>query len=321
MTRLFVAALLLSLTACHNPPPQIAGELTAVTELVFTEGPACHPDGSVYYTDIANNRIMKLESGATIAETFVQPSHKANGLAFDARNQLIVCEGNERGGAGGRRITRIDPETGERAVIVDNYRGKKFNSPNDLCIDALGRIYFTDPYYGPFREGLELDEEAVYRVNPDGSGLVRVIGAPDIARPNGIAITPDRKKLYVVDNEPNLPVRKLWVFGLGSDGLPTGEKYELHDFGKGRGGDGMCLDAEGNIYVAGGADRKYPNQTTDNPGGAYVFHPTGQLLGIIRVPEDMVTNCTFGGPDRKTLYITAGKTLWSVPMRIPGATP
>lgn len=299
-------------------PGMVVGEVEAVTELVFTEGPAYHADGSVYYTDIANNRIMKLGAGETVAQEFVKPSYKANGLVFDGEGMLIVCEGNERGGNGGRRITRIDPATGAREVIVDKFHGKRFNSPNDLCVDGEGRIYFTDPYYGPDRDGMELDVEAVYRVNGDGSGLVRVLGTGEVSRPNGVAVSADGKKLYVVDNEPNVPVRKLLVFGLGKDGLPTGEKYELHDFGSGRGGDGMCLDVAGNIYVAGGADRKYPNQSTANPGGVYVFHPTGRLMGIIRVPEDMVTNCCFGGEDMKTLYITAGKTLWSVAMGVKG---
>jgi gluconolactonase len=290
----------------------------SATELVFTEGPAYHRDGSVYFTDIANNRIVRLAPGASDGTTFLQPSGRANGLMFDAHGFLLACEGNERGGLGGRRLSRIDVVSGKRTVIVDRYQGKRFNSPNDLCIDERGRIYFTDPYYGPDRDGLELDTEGVYRVNSDGTELVRVLGADHVSRPNGIAISRDQKTLYVVDNQPLIPVRKLWAFTLDEEGDATGERKEFYDWGKGRGGDGMCIDSEGNLYVTGGANRPYTNQTTDKPAGVYVFSPQGKLKGIIKVPEDMVTNCCFGDADLKTLYVTAGKTLWKIRMNVAG---
>jgi gluconolactonase len=300
-------------------PDVVAGErLEPATELVFTEGPAYHADGSLYFTDIANNRIMRLAPGAEMADTFLRPSGRANGLVFDAHGHLIVCEGNEKGGLGGRRITRIDPISKKRTVIVDRYKGGRFNSPNDLCIDNGGRIYFTDPYYGPDRDGLEQSAEAVYRVNPDGSDLTRVLGPDRIARPNGIAISADNGTLFVVDNQPLKPVRKVFSFELDSDGLPTGKQNEIHDFGAGRGGDGMCIDADDNIYVTAGADRPYTNQTTDNKAGVYVFSKKGRFLGLIPVAEDMITNCCFGGPDLKTLYVTAGKTVWKIQNRVPG---
>lgn len=295
-----------------------AERVEAATELVFTEGPAFHRDGSVYFTEIANNRIMRLPPGADNAETFIRPSGRANGLMFDAHGNLVACEGNERGGLGGRRLTRFDMVSRKRTVIVDRFEGKRFNSPNDLCIDQQGRIYFTDPYYGPDRDGLELDVEGVYRVNADGTGLVRVLGVDHIARPNGIAISANQKILFVVDNHPVKPVRKLFAFDLDDEGMPTGKRREFHDFGKGRGGDGMCIDAQDNIYVTAGANRLYPNQNTDNPAGVYVFSPAGKLLGVIPIPEDMVTNCCFGDADLKTLYVTGGKILWKIRVKIPG---
>ena len=297
----------------------VDSEVTAVNELGFTEGPAYHRDGSVFYTDIQNNRVMRLAPGAEIADTFLRPSGRANGLMFDAKGFLVACQGNEKGGLGGRRIVRIDPISKEQTVIIDKFDGKRFNSPNDLCIDKAGRIYFTDPFYSPNRSVLELDDiEGVYRVNSDGTGLVRVLDNKIVARPNGIAISQDEKTLYVVDNHPLVPQRKLWAFQLNEDGLVTGKPRELHDFGKGRGGDGMCMDSAGNLFVTAGANRKYPNQNLDNPAGVYVFSPDGKLMGIIRVPEDMVTNCCFGGSDMKTLYITAGKTLWQVRTKVAG---
>ena len=307
------------LPADELPSGIVAAErVEAATELVFTEGPAFHRDGSVYFTEIANNRIMRLPPGADNAETVIRPSGRANGLMFDAHGNLVACEGNERGGLGGRRLTRFDMVSRKRTVIVDRFEGKRFNSPNDLCIDQQGRIYFTDPYYGPDRDGLELDVEGVYRVNADGTDLVRVLGPDHIARPNGIAISADQKTLFVVDNHPVKPVRKLFAFDLDDKGMPTGKRKEFHDFGKGRGGDGMCIDAQDNIYVTAGANRLYPNQNTDNPAGVYVFSRAGKMLGVIPIPEDMVTNCCFGDADLKTLYVTGGKILWKIRVKIPG---
>ena len=214
----------------QDTPSVVDSEVTSVNELVFTEGPAYHRDGSVFYTDFQNNRILRLASGAAIADTFLRPSGRANGLMFDSKGFLVACQGNEKGGLGGRRIVRIDPISKEQTIIADKYQRGRFNSPNDLCIDKAGRIYFTDPYYSPERSILELDGvEGVYRVNSDGTGLVRVLDNKIVARPNGIAISQDEKTLYVVDNNPGVPQRNLWSFHLDPDGLPTGKHRELHD--------------------------------------------------------------------------------------------
>ncbi len=320
LTLTFCLAWASSAPLLADPPVALlTGErLEPVTELVFTEGPAYHADGSLFFSDIANNRIMRLLPGAEQADVFLQPSGRSNGLMFDAHGQLIACEGNERGGLGGRRITSIDVSTKRRTVLVNKIGGKRFNSPNDLCIDRQGRIYFTDPYYGPDRQQLELDVEGVYRLDRQTGKVVRILGRDHVARPNGIAISADQRTLFVVDNQPLLPVRKLWAFELDADGLATGTRRQLHDFGAGRGGDGMCIDREDNLYVTAGANRPYPNQNTDNPAGVYVFSPQGELHGVIPSPEDMITNCCFGGPDLRTLYVTAGKTVWSIRAKIPG---
>ena len=288
----------------------------AVTELVFTEGPAYHADGSVYFSDLPSNRIMRWVRGADRAHVFLQPSGRANGLLFDRQGGLLACEGNEHGGLGGRRLVRIDLRTKRRTLIADKFQGKRFNSPNDLCIDNQGRIYFTDPYYGPLRNELEMDVEAIYRVDPDGKNLIRVLGKNQVKQPNGIAISADSRLLFVVDT--HIGAQKLYAFPLDDDGFPTGKRREFYDFGKGRGGDGMCIDVNDNIYVAAGADRYYPNQNLDNPAGVYVFSRQGTSLGLIPVPEDMVANCCFGDPDLKTLYVTAGKTLWRIRVKISG---
>lgn len=293
--------------------------VSAVTELVFTEGPAYHQDGSVFFSDLPGNRILQWAPGALHAHDFIRPSGRANGLMFDSQGRLVACEGNEHGGLGGRRLVRYDLRTRKRTVIVDKYQGKRFNSPNDLCIDNQGRIYFTDPYYGPLRDGLELDVEGVYRVDPDGKNLVRILGKDQVERPNGIALSADNRTLFLCDSH-TAPggSRKFLSFALDADGMPTGSPKVLYDFGRGRCGDGVAIDVEDNIYVTAGADQYYKNQTLENPAGVYVFSASGKLHGVIPVPEDMVANCCFGGPDLKTLYVTAGKTLWKIRVKIPG---
>jgi gluconolactonase len=192
------------------------------------------------------------------------------------------------------------------------------NSPNDLVADAKGRIYFTDPRYGG-RDGLELDKECVYRIDPDGK-LVRIIA--DVERPNGIAMSPDQKTLYLVDNNPSQRgVRKLYAYALRPDGS-VGARRVLHDFGTGRGGDGMCLDRDGNAYVTAGLNGGFSaEQDSSVKAGVYIFSPQGKSLGFIPTPEDSITNCTFGGRDLKTLYFTAGTALWRIALNAQGLVP
>ena len=203
-------------------------------------------------------------------------------------------------------------------MLAEKYQGKRLNSPNDLTVDAKGRIYFTDPRYGS-REGLELDKESVYRIDPSGK-LVRVIA--DVERPNGIAVSPDQKTLYVIDNNPSQGgSRKVYAYTLRPDGS-VGSRRVLHDFGTGRGGDGMCLDRDGNAYIAAGLNGGFsPEQDSSVKAGVYILSPQGKSLGFIPVPEDSVTNCTFGGPELKTLYITAGTALWRIGLNARGPVP
>ncbi|HZT81431.1 MAG TPA: SMP-30/gluconolactonase/LRE family protein, partial [Gemmataceae bacterium] len=196
--------------------------------------------------------------------------------------------------------------------------GKRFNSPNDVVVDTKGRVWFTDPRYGPDRSDLEMDVEGVYRIDPDGK-VTRVLGQPAVQRPNGIAITPDAKTLYVIDSHPKPGGnRKIWSFAVSNRGELSKQKL-VYDFGKGRGGDGMRLDTKGNLWVAAGIlTPRGPGETTDVPPGVYVISPAGKLLGRIPINEDVITNLAFGGPDRKTLYVTAGKTLYKFPVQVAG---
>lgn len=238
-----------------------------------------------------------------------------NGLFFDRTGRLIACE------HGGRRITRTEAD-GSIKVLADRFEGARFNSPNDLTLDSRGRIYFTDPRYGN-RSGMEIKDaagklvEGVYRVDSNGS-VTRIL-THEVDRPNGLAITPDDKHLFVADNKNDAvgAARKLWRFDLREDGLIVSDSRKLiFDWGTSRGPDGMEIDRQGRLFVAGGLNvANPPAETTDRKGGVYVLSQSGELLEFIPIPRDEVTNVAFGGDDQKTLYITAGGTLWSVSVK------
>lgn len=285
--------------------------------VAFLEGPAADAQGFVYFSDIWNNRILRLN--AATGETIVwrADSGRSNGLLFDAEGRLLACEGNEFGPGGRRRITRTDLTTGSMEVLTDQFEGVPYNSPNDVAARSNGQIFFTDPCYGD-RSTMRMEHESVYRIDADGT-VSRIISQPEIQRPNGIALSPDEQTLYLVDSCPvSGGHRRIWAFDLSEQGGASARRL-VFDFAPGRGGDGMAVDRDGNLYVAAGIDRpRGPHETTDVPPGVYVISPEGQLLGRIPIPEDVITNVTFGGSDLRTLYVTAGKTLFSLGVEVPG---
>jgi gluconolactonase len=266
------------------------------------EGPAWDGKGNLFFT--SKGRILRRDSEGKI-HVFREDA-QANGLLFDHQGRLVICE------SGRRRVTRLEPN-GDLTVLADNYESKRFNSPNDLAIDKQGRIYFSDPRYGR-REGMEVPE-SVYRIDAP-SKVTRVLSAPAIDRPNGLLVSPDNKHLYVADNNNNTPggSRKLLRFNLRGDGsVDAASRTVLFDWKTGRGPDGLDVDSAGNLYVAGGRNTPNANETASEfPGGIYVLSPEGKKLDFIPIPDDEVTNCAFGGPGGRTLFITAGQTLWSV---------
>jgi gluconolactonase len=300
------------------PPPGLVaeGDVAQAAFVAFTEGPAVDADGNVFFSDIQNNRIVKRSSDGALS-VWRADSGRANGNMFDAKGRLVTCEGAEFGPGGRRRITRTDMRSGVVEVLTERFEGKRYNSPNDLTIDNAGRIYFTDPRYGD-KSDLEMKVEGVYRIELDGS-VTRLLGQPAIEKPNGITISPDNRTLYIVDSNPTPGGnRKIWAFDISSDGSLSGGRL-VYDFAPGRGGDGMRVDVEGNLWIAAGVYRpRNPNETTDVPTGIYVVTPAGKMLGRIPVPEDVITNLAFGGPDLKTLYIVAGKTLFSTRVNVAG---
>ena len=165
---------------------------------------------------------------------------------------------------------------------------------------------------------MEMDVEGVYRIDSDGS-VHRILAQPDIERPNGLAVTQDSSRLYVIDSCPTAGgARKVWSFDLDEDGEASGQRL-VYDFAPGRGGDGMRLDMEGNLYVAAGVlAARSPHETAEVPPGIYVITPEGRLQARIPIYEDLLTNLAFGGSDGRTLYITAGKNLYTTRVATAG---
>ena len=277
------------------------------TIVAFTEGPTVDASGNVYFTDTQSSRIMKLSTDGTLA-TFRQPSNRANGMVFDAEYRLLACEAQPP------RVTRTDVKTGKVEVLVERYEGRPLNAPNDITIDGRGRIYFTDPGTTGGGPG----GSAVYRIDPDGR-VARILAAPDIQRPNGLIIAPDDKTFYLVEaNGAEKGARVIRAYDLQADGSVTKMRI-FHNFYPGRSADGLCIDSQGNVYAAAGLhQRRGTSETLDTKPGVHVFSPGGKLLDFIPIPEDTITNCAFGGPDLKTLYVTAGKTLFKHRVAIEG---
>ncbi len=284
-----------------------------------TEGPAWK-DGSLYFTDGKHINRMGPDG-----KTNVFRHNSSNGLLFDKEGRLVACE------SGLRRVTRTEKD-GSITVLADRIAGMRFNSPNDLCMDSKGRIYFTDPRYGS-REGMErhlicslpskrkdFAVEGVYRINAPGKVQDALETCTEIGaqRPNGILISPDDRYLYIADNNNNTHggSRRLLRYKLDKDGIANVLTQKvLFDWKDGRGPDGMKMDSAGRIYVAAGTNKPTEFETTHFKAGCYILSPSGRLLDFIPVGPDECCNCAFGGKDGKTLFITSGGHLWSVPLR------
>jgi gluconolactonase len=279
------------------------------------EGPAWHPELGLLTSGEGNiNRRDKVGKSSVYRK-----DAGSNGLMFDRQGRLVICE------AAQRRVTRLELD-GRLTVLADQFEGKHFNQPNDLTLDSKNRIYFSDPCYGD-RGQMELQDaagrkiEGVYRIDLNGH-VTRII-THEVDRPNGLVVTPDDKYLFVADNNNNTGggARKLWRFDLQADGTVDAATQKLiYDWKTTRGPDGMKLDAAGRLFVAAGLNQPNPPHETATPAtaGIYVFSPDGKLLQFIPIPRDETTNCAFGGDDLKTLFVTAGGSLWSIKVNEPG---
>jgi gluconolactonase len=294
----------------------------------LTEGVAAAPDGSMYFSEIPfgtdKGMIMRFDPRTKTTTVFAADSHKSNGLMFDAQGYLIACEGSD---GGGRCVSRWDVKTGRHEVLADRFMGKRFNACNDLCIDERGRIYFTDPrYLGT--EPRELEYRAVYRIDRDGKVLEIT---HDVEKPNGIAISPDQKMLYVADHnngtdridpeapKPKLGAMKVYVFPLGADGIVSGPRRTLVDFGNEEGCDGMTVDTEGRIYLASRQPSRPGVLVIDAAGKEVGFIKTGEPQSGAREPTGNPSNVDFGiGDEQNMLYITVDKSLYRIRLNATG---
>jgi gluconolactonase len=256
----------------------------------FTEGPMWHPDGYLVFSDIPADTIYRLKDGEK--EVYRRPSGNSNGLAFDEEGRLLACE------HGTRTVSRtLEDDT--VIALASEYGGKRLNSPNDLVVRSDGSIYFTDPPYGVDEEDRELDFQGVYRISPVGEPQLLL---KDFERPNGLAFSPDQRVLYIADTAKH----HVRAFDVQLDGSLTNDRtfvqFEEPDQLR---PDGMKVDVEGNLYVAGFE-------------GVEVFAPDGEHRGTIVLPE-RPANLAFGDADGRTLYVTARTSVYKVRVAHPGA--
>ncbi|HUE74226.1 MAG TPA: SMP-30/gluconolactonase/LRE family protein [Pirellulaceae bacterium] len=303
---------------------------------VLTEGVAAGHDGFMYFSEITFSHLSRDKTGAIEAghiwrfdpatgktTIFRSPSGMSNGIKFDSSGNMIVAEGADYGG---RRVTRTDMKTGKAYILASHFQGHQLNSPNDITIDEQGRIYFSDPRYLGF-EPINQPVQAVYRIDADGT-LHRII--TDAGKSNGVCVSPDQKTLYVVSNDNGatsierlagsggdnpaaigVPLLKgrmaLLAYDLAADGSAKFRKVMV-DYAPEDGPDGLVCDKDGNLYVAERAESR--------PGIA-VYSPAGKELAFIKT--ELPTNVGFGrGKESKTLYITAGSSLYRIKLNREG---
>lgn len=265
----------------------------------FIEGPVWLPNGQLVFSDIPANELKSWSPAKGLA-TFRAPSQNANGNTLDRQNRLVTCEHS------GRRVAILEAD-GTLRTLVDRHDGKRFNSPNDVVVSRDGVVWFTDPEYGlatdpqtKRRVGKEQPGNHVYRFDPR-SGKTTV-AAQGFDQPNGLAFSPDEKKLYVADSGSPKNIRQ---FEVGADGtLAGGSVFCTLEQGV---PDGIRVDRDGRVWSTAG-------------DGVHVFDRTGRRIGRISTPEAPANLC-FGGSDGRTLFITARTSLYAIEVKVAGAAP
>jgi gluconolactonase len=255
----------------------------------FTEGPVWSREGFLLFSDVPQDLILQWTPGKGVSR-FRESSHGANGNTFDAQGRLYTCESRTR------RVIRTDAK-GRLEVLAERFEGKRLNAPNDIVVRRDGQIYFTDPAFGAQQEVRELDFYGVYHITPKGE--IEAIARWQ-TRPNGIALSPDGRILYVANSDE----RKVYAFDLDRQGRASNPRVVI----SGIEGvpDGMAVDEKGNLYVTGRA--------------VFVYAPEGRLLATIEMPETP-SNCAFGDPDFGALYVTARTSVYRIRLDVRGAVP
>jgi gluconolactonase len=258
----------------------------------FTEGPVWDPRGFLYVSDEEKNKLLRVYPDGRI-ETVLEIGDP-DGSTLDAKGRLVTTASVLRA------IIRVDPD-GKYKVLADKYDDKKFNSPNDVILGPDGALYFTDPTLDlPKGEKQELAYQGVFRLGTDGS--VRLL-TTDLAQPNGLAFSPDGKRLYIDDTQR----QEIRVYDMGLNGELKNGRLFGKEVGRGGVPDGMRVDLKGNVFVTG-------------PGGIWVWDAEGHHLGTILMPES-TANLNWGDADYRTLYITASTSVYRLKTRTSGFVP
>jgi gluconolactonase len=298
------------------------------TGMRWAEGPVYFPEGAyVLCSDIPNNRIMKYSEKDGSFTVFRSPSNYSNGNARDRQGRLVTCEHSVT-----RRVTRTEPD-GSVTVLADSFEGKRLNAPNDIVVRSDNTIWFTDPLFGingEWEGSRARPEQAttnVYRLAPDGT-LAAVI--TDLVNPNGLAFSPDERKLYVVEWR-GTPNRSIWSFDVAADGT-VGNKTKLIDAADQGALDGFKVDRDGNLWCGWGSNGALEAEPREVDGrqvyalrgepeqldGVMVFNPRGLAIGFIRLPERCPNLC-FGGPKNNRLYMASSHSLYAFYVEAHGA--
>jgi gluconolactonase len=292
------------------------------TGMRWAEGPVYFPEdgGYVLVSDIPNNRIMKFSERDGSFTSYRNPANYANGNTRDRQGRLVTCEHSVT-----RRITRTEKD-GKVTVLADSYDGKKLNAPNDIVCKSDDSLWFTDPLFGingEWEGSRAKPDQAttnVYRLAPDGKLTAMLT---DLVNPNGLAFSPDEKKLYVVEWR-GTPNRSIWAYDVGADGALS-NKTKLIDAADQGALDGFKVDRDGNLWCGWGSNGALQAEASDVGGrkvfqlrgrsedldGVMVFNPQGKAIGFIRLPE-RCANLTFGGPKRNRLYMASCHSLYAL---------
>ncbi|MCZ2495514.1 SMP-30/gluconolactonase/LRE family protein [Xylophilus sp. Kf1] len=296
----------------------------------WAEGPAYSIDGGyLLLSDIPNNRLMKYDEKTGQFSVHKTGVNYTNGNVFDRQGRLISCEHSVT-----RRVVRTE-KNGKQTVLADRFEGKRLNAPNDIVVRSDDSIWFTDPIFGiggeweGFKATPEQPTTNVYRIGTDGK-LTALI--TDLVNPNGLAFSPDEKKLYVVEWK-GTPNRSIWAYDVAADGLSVSGKTKLIDADGPGAFDGFKVDRDGNLWcgwgytgalgtepvdIGGGMKALPPLGKSEEMDGVKIFNPQGKPIGFIRLPE-RCPNLVFGGPKRNRLYMASSHSLYALYVEAQGA--
>ena len=296
MTKIYWLVLLImfSSTYAQSPVPEGAELELIANGFQFVEGPVWNDTLGLLFSDLSGNKIYRWTEEDSIS-VFLNPSANSNGLTYNLDGYLIIAQ------TGLRRVARRE-SNGDLTPLAVTYNGKKLNSPNDLAVKSDGSIFFTDPDFNiPQGQQRELNFKGIYRINAAGSFTLL---DSTFDKPNGICFSPDESRLYVNES----PNGKIYVWDVINDSTIS-NKQLFYAIPLGGYADGMKVDSDGNLYCTG-------------PTGVWIISPTGEFLDKIAMPQGASnpSNCNWGDEDRKTLYITAGNSVYRIRLATTSGT-